>query len=333
MFALSSEITIGGFRFSGVKSVRITKSVHSIVETASITIPSTASVSENGKVIARRTDTASQFKEGDQVTVKLGYNGALHTEFSGFVKKIVLGIPLTIECEGISWLLQRSLVAPGEGRSIKDILDSIVANASRPITIITNTDLALEHVSRPASNGIDTLKFISSITDGCMSAFFPSADVLWCGLLQTAVANGDLPLNGPQPEFRPGYNALAGYTLTPRGGSSPITSVEYKRRTTTGNTLLHIAGSGSGHTAVLNHISTADGLKLLAEEKLRKEQYSGLEGSFTAFLEPRAAPGQVIYLQHDQNSTRSGRYFVESTMLTFDEHGGRRKIEVGQKLK
>ena len=94
MFVLESDITIGQFRFSGVNDVRISKSIHGIVDSALIKIPSIARVVKGGNTNPNPVITGKQFNNGDPVVIKLGYNGVLHTEFVGFVKRRNLNMPL-----------------------------------------------------------------------------------------------------------------------------------------------------------------------------------------------------------------------------------------------
>src|SRR4051812_34178084 len=110
MFALESDITIGKFRFSGVNELRIKTSLHSIIDTALINIPSVARIITNGKVVSENVITGNQFAEGDRVTIKLGYSGNMQTEFRGFVKRCDLNMPLQVECEGYSWQLRRNTI-------------------------------------------------------------------------------------------------------------------------------------------------------------------------------------------------------------------------------
>ena len=87
MFVPGSEITIGQFRFSGAHEVRIKQSLHSIVNTATIQIPSVAKIIRDGKMNPKGIITGKQFNDGNEVTIRLGYNNDLKTEFKGFVKR------------------------------------------------------------------------------------------------------------------------------------------------------------------------------------------------------------------------------------------------------
>jgi hypothetical protein len=69
MFVLSSDITIGNFRFSGVNKVQIKRSLHGIADTALITIPSIAKVVSGDKGNPEKVITGKQFKDGDPVNI------------------------------------------------------------------------------------------------------------------------------------------------------------------------------------------------------------------------------------------------------------------------
>ena len=127
-FELNSEISIGNFRFSGVHNVRIMKSLQSIADIATISIPSVAKIAKNGKINSSIYITGNLFNDGDPITIKLGYNGDLQTEFSGFVKRRNLDMPLEVECEGYSWLLRRNNIQQFYATvTIKDLLNIAVS--------------------------------------------------------------------------------------------------------------------------------------------------------------------------------------------------------------
>lgn len=47
------------------------------------------------------------FKKGDEVIIKLGYNGDLKTEFKGYVTQVSADIPIKIKCEDAMYLLKK----------------------------------------------------------------------------------------------------------------------------------------------------------------------------------------------------------------------------------
>ncbi|MFI3322086.1 MAG: hypothetical protein R3Y50_06130 [Rikenellaceae bacterium] len=87
MFALCCEIKIGSVAFKSVHDVKIKRSLYSLAATAVIKLPVTALLKHSGEP-PTYIETAQTIKVGDKVEIKLGYDGALNTEFVGYVKKL-----------------------------------------------------------------------------------------------------------------------------------------------------------------------------------------------------------------------------------------------------
>lgn len=338
MFVLNSEISVGGFRFTGVHELSIKRSTRSIVETATIKLPAKASVSENGKKSAERINTSSKFKQGDVVTISLGYNGALEEEFRGFVREIITGMPLKIVCEGYSWLLRNNKTSIDGLKTLKDLVAAAVSNLPNGAAIdtICSEDLELINIVPKSGSGFDLLSAVQAATDNTVSIFFTPSGKLWCGTLHGAIATNAFQGIKKVVRFKPGFNALQNTALKPGPSSLGVTALKFSRKRNNGTTISHTAGkedaTGASYEKALNQVATAAGMKLLAEEKLSLLTASRLEGQFTAFLQPSVAPGNAVYIE-GAGDFEAGTYLVESTEVTFGLNGARRKIELGMMLK
>ncbi|MBX2904996.1 MAG: hypothetical protein KF744_03100 [Taibaiella sp.] len=337
MFVLTSEITVGAFRFSGVHEVKIKRSILSVVESASFSVPARAAISENGKMSAVLIDTTSKFKRGQSVSIRLGYDGELIEEFRGFVKEVFSGNPVNVVCEGYSLPLRSNSIDINGMKSVDEFI-SAVTDGLTPETAIDATcdeTLALNNVIPTGSSGFDLLNAIISATDNNLTCFFPEPGKLWCGLLHKAIENKTLPGMDKVVKFRPGYNALNVATLKNGPSGNETATVKYYSKKNNGDTLEFKAGkerSGKGnYEQVLNKVTEVEGLKELAIEKLHALSTPRLDGSFTAFLQPSVRPGNSVYIEGSNNFS-SGTYLVESTEVTFGVNGGRRKIELGTTL-
>jgi hypothetical protein len=172
MFSLTSDITIGHLRFTGVHQVAIRRSIYSLVDTATITLPSLAKITRAGAEDPAVIQIADQFKEGDQVVVRLGYNGNLKTEFAGFVKDMEQGKPVTIRCEGYSWLLKRNPVDTFLGNTtLKELLQTVM-NGVPDVKVICDVDLSLCNVRLNNTNAFESLQQIMTICDDTLRFFF-----------------------------------------------------------------------------------------------------------------------------------------------------------------
>lgn len=339
MFILSSDITIGNFRFSGVNSVQVKRSIYSIADTAIITLPSIAKTVLNGKVNETGIVTGKQFSDGDPVTIKLGYNGDLQTEFKGFVKQRNLNMPLEVVCEGYSWLLRKNAGQTfWKSITVKELLKAAVskAGAAGKITVRCEVDYELRNINTGAETAFDLINNISKYTDNSLTCFFIEPDVLWCGLVYTAAANGEDILEGGTVSYRLGYNVVKDNYLKERFTEDDPVQVRFSKKLANGD-----KGSQTSdvfkkinrtRNKILNHIKDAVVLKQLANEKAYKTNYSGYEGYLKAFLQPFAWPGFKAYVEDSRYPERNGTYLIEGTEVLFGIHGARRIVEVGPKI-
>ena len=339
MFTPISDITIGQFRFSGVHEVVIKRSIHSIAETATIKIPAKARILKNGASEAETVVTSRQFADGDPVTIKLGYNGDLQTEFKGFVKGRNFDTPLQIDCEGYSWLLRRnSRSLFFDSVTIKQLLQEAVslADPKNEIKVVCTADFKLCNISIENASGFDIIEKISAYTDNAITCCFIHPNVLWCGLVYSECAKGSDPFSTGALSYRPGYNILRENTLRLRDANHDPTKVVYSRKQKNGRIISAssevFSKTTRTYSKVLNQIKDLDALKLLANEKAYQLNYAGFEGNLHTFLQPFATPGYKAYIANVNYPKQDGNYLIESIETTFSTKGARRVVEIGPKL-
>lgn len=338
MFVLNSDITIGGFHFRGVNDVVISHSLHSVVSTAKIKIPALARITKGDKRNTESVITGEQFKDGDAVTIKLGYNGALKTEFKGFVKRRNMSMPLEISCEGYSWLLRRSKVNISETAvSVKDLLQTAIAgvDAKYAIRIKCELDCELTNVQINGT-GFDVINKIRDFTDEAVTCCFIEPDLLWCGLANTSYAKGSDVFGKGEVQYRLGYNVFKNNTLKQRTTEDDAVQVKYSKKSANGTQQIQMSDAfktfARTHSKILNQIKDAHVLKQLANEKAYSINYVGYEGAVQTFLVPDVAPGYLAEVTDSTQPGRNGKYVVESVETHFGITGARRKVELGVML-
>lgn len=100
MFNMVYDIQIGNYRLGLLESVEIHKSVDLLADTAKIIIP--------GVVYNQSLDIEEKVKTGDSVTIKIGYDDNLITEFEGFIQRIDTDdSSLTFNCEDSIYLTRK----------------------------------------------------------------------------------------------------------------------------------------------------------------------------------------------------------------------------------
>lgn len=332
---LTSEITIGNFKFSGVNDVRTKRSILSFVDTASITIPSIAKIiRKNGTTSLNSVITAHQFEEGDPVTISLGYDGRNHVEFEGFLTRKGLNMPLVLDCEGYSYQLRRNKVSGYWSEiSVSDLLTKAVEGTD--ITVQSNLDIKLTNVKALEAPGTEILNFILKATEGAVAVYFISPKVLWAGLVYSEVRGGTDVFSKGLVKYRLGYNCPKQNDLKKRTLSDNPVVVNFLKRTATGTifneTSDEVAQLARKHKKELKHLAAAY-LKKVAQEKQDRLNYIGYEGKLTGFLEPYCEPGYKVYLRDDRYPELNGNYLAEQVEVDFGVSGARRIVTLGPKL-
>jgi hypothetical protein len=287
MFILNSDITIGNFRFTGVHDIHIRHSIHTYTDTAIIRLPSIASLytltnSSNPEKIT----TSDKFNVNDQVTIKLGYNGDMKEEFRGFVKNFSLAMPLEIECEGFSYLLQKKTFnGSWTSTTVKQLLDIITAGTGISTRVADN--IALSNVIFTGYTGTEVIEYIMEASGGALKIFFKQPDLLWAGLLYTAYSQGNTVLQFPTVPYKLGYNARKENSLRQKNKNDIPVQIEFNKKLSSGQIITATAGASANnnrHKQLLNNISSSATLQLLANEKQVQLNYSGYEGNINGFL-------------------------------------------------
>src|SRR5574343_663070 len=122
MFDINWDITIGKYKLTMLDSVEIVRSVEQLSDTATVVLP--------GSVFNKAIEVEQQIKRGDYVTIRMGYDNNLVTEFTGYLQSIATDDgSITLKCEDALFRLRtavndKELINP----DIKDILSYVLPN-------------------------------------------------------------------------------------------------------------------------------------------------------------------------------------------------------------
>lgn len=330
---LNSDITIGTFQFTGVHEIRIKRSMGSLIDTAEIVIPSICKIAKGKKASPTLQTTGKLFKDGDSVTIKMGYNGVLNTEFQGFVKRRDLNMPLTVECEGYGYALkQNALNGFYPTIDVQKLLNIAVAGTG--ISVQSKVNASYLNVRLNQNNGLQVCEDIKRWSDGALTCFFINPTTLWCGLPYTALAGGSTVFELPQVNYRLGYNVKKDNGLRERIPSDPA-QIIINGKLATGQRVFAKSDYETAKRKVkslLNHIGDNGFLQKCAQEKEYHTNYIGYEGAITSFLDPFCWPGYMANVVDARYPERNGRYIIESTDVTFGVKGARRVVTLGPQL-
>lgn len=322
MYVLGSEITIGGKRFKRVHSVEIEQDIRRLEDVAVIKLPTTARLIREGNFITE-VETAKTFAVGDEVIIKLGYDGELAEKFHGFVKKIHPNTPLEIHCEDATFLLKRKNCKKAwKATTLRAVLDFILDGTGISLEGeppgVNFTHFYLQNVS--AAKALQRLKDEYGLT-----MYFKSFKKLFVGL----ASDND----GTKIKYRFGVNVIE-HDLKWEEEENVLLRVKAVHIRKNNTQVKKEVGDPDGElrTLFFYNLEKESDLERRALEELKKYRFSGYRGDFTTFLRPAVRAGNVAEITDPDFAERSGTYLVEKVTITYGEGGARHKVTPGIKV-
>ncbi len=321
MFILKCKILIGGYAFNSINEVEITKSVEELVDTAVIKLPTKFKIRSTGELKY----IEEVIKPGDQVKITLAYEGKFEkVEFTGYVSKVSPKIPMEIQCEDSMWLLRRKNTNKAFGKTtLKEILNEVVAGTGIQLSDKV-PQMQIDKFIIKDANGTQVLQKLKE--DFALSIYLDDEGKLYAGLEQMnnigQVAIYDLNYNlvSNDLEFKTEEEKKLKIRYT------YIDKANKKRQVEVGDQ------DGELRTFHTSVISDEAQLRKMAEAELKKNKYSGFEGSVKSFLIPFATRGMVAEIRDKEHKNRQGKYYIKKVATSFGTSGARRTVTIGNKL-
>lgn len=317
MFVLCSNITIGGMRFGGIHEVEIKRSIYELGATATIKVPVTAVLRQQGNPPAE-IETAKAIKAGDAVTIELGYDGQYNTEFKGYVKTLNLRVPLEIICEDAYYLTRKKSITLSGKTTLQNLLQKCGLNVGYAASLTLNS---FQADNRPVSWVLGKLK-----TEYGLVIFFDQEGKIYAG--------EPFKVLGDEVKYRFRYNIINDNDLKYQHADDvnlKIKAICIYRDGTKVEAELGVP-DGTEKKIYFYDVTDKKELEILANAQLKRYSYDGYSGKIETFLFPFAAPAMIAVLQDDVYDERGGNYYIESVTTRFSRSGGRRVIEIGIKV-
>lgn len=310
------DIVIGNYRLKMVAAVKVKHSVEQLSDTATITLPA--------MVEGAALKMEDKLKVGSDVTIKLGYDDHLQTEFKGYLKAINTdGGNLTLECEDAIYLFDQK-VKDGELKSItlKALLEKVARQIDPAITVESDFDFTWEKFTIYKATGRDVLKKVQDETkaniwfDGQTLHVQPQYAQ---ASNKTVLFDFSRNIETSSLKYRKASDRKVEVTveLTMPDGAKK----EVKYGSTGGKSVKRVA-SGVSETQA----------KKMAENEYNLWCFDGYEGSFTGWLIPFVEPGDAVKLKDADYEYKDGFYYVTGTDIDFSSSGGKRTVKLGRRL-
>lgn len=322
-FLLTCNITIGSFRMRSVNQVTIKRSIFKVGSTAIIKLPLSAYI-RNSRGALDPVKTSEKFKVGDKVVINLGYDGDLYNEFNGYVSRINPQIPLEVECEDWTYPLRRlNIKKSWKKATLVEILQFIADKAGFNLV----SGLPDVTITNFIANDKTALWVLQELKDKYgITIYFSLSGYLYAGL---AYIN-----NLGSVKLITGKNVIKSSDLKWVNADDVKLKIKAISMERSGSRIEAELGDSDGEirTLYFYDVHSKDELKRLASAEIDKYKYNGYRGSVNCFLKPFVQPAMSVELSDMDFEDRSGKYYVESTEVTYGTNGGKRKIELGIKL-
>lgn len=315
MYLLSWHITIGKYSVQTLKEVKINTSVLNLSDTASIELP--------GQYLNIWRKIEDKVHVGDAVTIQLGYDNDLETEFTGYLKRISRdNNSLVLECEDALYLLDKT-VKDMEYKTItlKELLQKILTQVDPEMTVDCDYDFTYEKLVVFKSTALDVLKKVHDDTKA--NIWFEGKTLHVHPVYQEQKGDKaviyDTEVNVQSNE------------LKWKDKADKKVMVEVKFTKPNGELAKQEYGVSGGQkvTRYVDSNNESD-LKKAAENEYNLWNYSGYEGSFTGWLVPVVKAGESVRLRDKERP--ESKYYVTGVEIEFGQNGAKRKVTLGRKL-
>ncbi len=312
-FWINSKIQIGKYKFAGVHEVKISKSIHSFVDTCTLQVPTDYRLKQVG--IPQTEGAALKanmlFKEGDKVIIQLGWNGRYNDEFVGYVRRVNFNTPVEIECEGYVYLLRQPLPYKSfVNTNLKTLLQYIIQGTDIVLSPAT-PDVPVEKFD---INNVTGAEVLEQLKKKLLVTIFFSGNELFAGLEYTAYKGNVI--------LKLGWNVVRDNQLKQRIADDGAIEIMLTGVKNDGTKITVTAGKSTNILKVKTHIVTDQKtLQAMADKMLKDKQYSGYEGKITCLGFPYYQHAWTVDLRDDRYPERAGHYVLDSVEVRYGTGG------------
>jgi len=273
-----------------------------------------------------------QLTEGDGVEIRLGYDGVLHTEFVGYIARLLPNQPFEIRCLDEVYHLQRTNINQSwKKTSLKEVIETVTKGFNIQFADqVPEVELKPFRVANAsAAKVLQKLK-----SEYGLAIYFRGGKSLYVGLPYSEDTGTAFPHLETPIIYDLQRNVLA-------------TELEYRRAEDVkvklkavsilkNNKKLEVTvGSEDGELRTWispEPISDKTTLKKIAEEKVGLYRYSGYKGGIKTLGIPFVVHSAKCKIKDATYPEREGEYFTDEVKTTVTKSGGfKRMVKIGRR--
>lgn len=323
MYQLQHNITFDNagrkFKLQLLHSVEIKTSSENLVDTAIIILPES--------VFNSVLNFEDKIGRGTKVTIELGYDQNLVTEFVGFIVDVVNnGGTLSINCEDALFLFRKSVPDKVfKPAPVRDVLQYLIDQIDPSYKLVMDADYGItyEKFTVYQAEGYDVLKKIQEELKA--NIYFDTAK--------------------KELHFKAPFKEEGGVVKYDMSKNVETSSLEFKKSserklevtvesTSTDGTLKQVVvGTPGGEKINMKVGAMSEGdMRKVAETALNQRNADRYEGNITTWLVPFVAPTFRAKFKDLDYPKQDGAYYVKSVDTSFSDGGGKRTVTFGIKL-
>lgn len=325
MLILSSLITIidptGNFSIDiPIINIEIDKSRKTLTNTAKIEMPRNIKVRKltGPNFSFAQTDINSVIQRGASVTIQIGYDGNLLTEFTGFVAQVSADIPVVIKCQDSMWILKQNSFTHTwpKGVKVAEIISYIYTGKTQVVDLSIGGMVIVKQ---------STAQVLEGLKKFGLQCYFDN-DVLIVDFAGVVHSQGNEVIY----DF---YQNIIDNDLEYKQKEDSLIKVVGVSKLSNGKKIQIVAGDNEGEIHTLHYSNMdQDQLQKIVSAEIGKLKYEGYTGTFRTFGLPLINPGDKAYLQDGKYPEHDGVYLAESVKTIFGVRGFRREITLERKL-
>jgi len=334
-YTAKAEIQIGKVKIHGVTQVEVNNSIDTIGGTAKITLPRNWMRSDSKTLL-------DKIATGDRVTVQLGYNDNLKTEFTGYIAHIGDSTPLVLECDDAWYKYKRAdhITKSFKRVTLKELLQFLFPGYDVQCVDFTFSggyiikDVTPYTVVKKIK---DEVGFCAKLDEDAktISCFWPyDFQGFKKHTYVFGTRDGTLLKDLRDRRLVPNVAANGLKFVSKDDRKLQITG---KARQKNGTVITATVGSKDpdAEKRTMNFgsdVKTESELKSRIETELKNKSFDGYEGTITGFGTPQTMPGDVLELIDPERPARNGAYLIKRVKVTFSQSGFRRENELSYKI-